>query len=1114
MPVLDFVEEEALDFQEESSPIDFKEELSVEQRTTALIARSENDALRQEQEALRKADAGATVAKILGVAEKIVQPIADLAHLPVRILELPEQLAASLGQPTPYTIKAPALPPEVALKAVEFATPGGAASEGSTAKATQEFIAEMASGVTSPEMVALMLAGSKVPGPVGRYFQAQMLSQVPASIEAIKEAETGKESTKAVLATAANIALPALIEKGMPKTAKVERAKEVGPATAAVISKETGKEPSPAVSAPAPETAPPATAAGESKTPISVESPTAIGPSVPEVTPPVEKAQLPVEQPLVGLGAATPAEFELSPKTPTGIKNATVDRERIKRGLPAAMQPARRDFGTVWDAAMAKIDVDPEYTSRLMGELKDKPRALTDLEDATLLHRQIELQNEYGKATRDLAQAFDDGRMEDVAAEKVRVNLISDQLLELYNIDKAAGTETGRGLNARKMMAYEDFSLAKMELEKRAAKDGEQLTDAERAEVVRANKEIKETQKRYDERVARAESEGREAAIEQGVKKAKSAPEPFETQAEIVEALKDKFMAGEADAITSLVQKLARQFVAQGITERDPLVAAVHDVIKGIDPTLTIRDTMDAISGYGRFRQLSKDEISVKLRDLKGQMQQVAKLEDMQRNKPPLKTGTERRKPSDEERRLIKLVNEAKNRFQIPITDEATQLKSSLDTLKTKLRNNIVDYEARLKAKDFEKKPRRLIQMDQEAQRLHFEAAKAKVNWHTALMKDRLARRSLPAKIIGGVGEAMNTVRAIMTSGEFSGVLRQGGIIAAGHPFRAVKAFPAMFRAFRSEAQQHAVNLEIMSRPNYPLYVRSKLFLSEHGQKLSQMEEAYMSRWAEKIPFVAGTQRAYSTFLNKLRADSFDAMAKTLVRRQGELTPERANAIANFINVATGRGNVVGKEATLVGLNQYFFAPRWVMSRFQFITGQPFFRGDKHSRRLIAEEYGKFLTGMGVVYGLWAMAGNEVETDPRSSDFGKLVVGNTRVDLMAGLQQGTVLLSRLGSGQTKQLDGDLVSIRGENVPYGSSDSAGVIGRFLRTKLAPVPASAIDLLSGQDLVGKPVTAAGELAELSVPLTYRDIYKAMVDQGVPIGTALSLLAIFGAGVQTYE
>lgn len=238
----------------------------------------------------------------------------------------------------------------------------------------------------------------------------------------------------------------------------------------------------------------------------------------------IEKVETQVQKvapEMKGMGGAVPSEFA-SAKTPTSIKNATVDAERAKRGLPPAMQPARKDFGKVWDEAMAEMDKDPTYVlngkiqkgvqDRLVDELRDKPRALTDKEDAMLLHRQIDLQNEYGKATRELALAVDDAkefpnRAADVVEWKQRVARISDELYELYEINKRSGTETGRGLNARKMMAYEDYSLAAMETRLRAAKGGDRLTVGEQAEIGRISKRIDKAQKAIEDYQKKVQSD-------------------------------------------------------------------------------------------------------------------------------------------------------------------------------------------------------------------------------------------------------------------------------------------------------------------------------------------------------------------------------------------------------------------------------------------------------------------------------------------------------------------------------------------------------------------------------------------------------------------------------
>lgn len=550
-------------------------------------------------------------------------------------------------------------------------------------------------------------------------------------------------------------------------------------------------------------------------------------PTEPAPEPPKEQPKEIVDQPVnsesdteeqlkfTGMGGAVPSEFERSPQTPTGIKNATVDKERAERGLPPAVEPLRKSFGEVWDKAMARIDREPEWIDNLTDELRDKPRALTDEEDAALLHRQVDLQNDYGKATRDLAQAHDDGNEALIQQAKIRTALLSDKLLDLYNIGKQAGTETGRGLNARKMMAYEDFSLAQMELSKRSANGGRPLTDAEHAENLELHKKIEATQKAIDdyraatqERISKLESEAtlnrikaeesakpqiHPAIIEQAkkivskihdeaeksrailkerlgrastgidpttlyhlsvvgadhlataaldiaewsVKMAQDLGEDWDkvkahaqdiydaSEQRIRNATKDnleaaremrnkspeeqikandakigeKIKAGKKNDISWHVQRIARLLVQSGVTDREALIGRVHEILKKHLPDITRRETMDAISGYGDFKQLSKDQISLQLRGMKGEMQQIAKLEDMQAGTPPLKSGVERRAPTDVERELLKKVNDAKNKFRVPMTDAATQLKSALDTVKTRLKNEITDLETQISRK-------------------------------------------------------------------------------------------------------------------------------------------------------------------------------------------------------------------------------------------------------------------------------------------------------------------------------------------------------------------------------------------------------------------------------
>lgn len=723
--------------------------------------------------------------------------------------------------------------------------------------------------------------------------------------------------------------------------------------------------------------------------------------------------------------APTPVSAAAPEQSPTSIKNATVDAERAARGLPPAMEPSRRSFGEVWDQAMRKVDEDPTHPDRLISELADKPRSIFDWEDAMLLRRQVELQNEYQKVAEGLTKARDAGDTVAANEQGARLSSISDRLLTLYNVNKAAGTESGRGLNARKMMANEDFTLAKMELDWRVKRGGEKLTPSERAEVLRLNKKIEQTQKAYDEYVARTEKRIADA-----------------------EALNNPRIKPIVERILNTIDKAAEE-------ARNRLKS--QKVTFGSGPLHEIPNIRDyAIIGASKIAR-GAYEFS------KWSAEMVKEFGD--KITPHLKVIF------DESGKYL---------------DESSGGEAGVQTA--------------LKGKRVRTK------QTKEAEKLDFEQAKAKQEWAKVLFEQEQANRTKLQKVLGTTGEVINTSRAIITSADLSAVLRQGGFIGVAHPVRAAKSFPAMFKAFRSEAGQHAINQEIANRPNFPLYQQSKLYLSEHGHSLAKMEEAYMSRWADKIPLVAGSQRAYVTFLNKLRADSFDAMVKSL-SKDGNVTPAEGAAIANFINVATGRGLASQTGSAMTGLSTVFFAPRYVASRFQLLAGQPFYKGTAATRKMIAGEYARYLIGMGIIYGLAEMAGGEVGTDPTSSDFGKVRFGDTRVDPLSGLSQTAVFTSR----EAEQF---LKTMRGEKRKWGERGGAEIFGRFLRTKLSPMFGTAVNIASGENVVGEEVTPGTVARDLTVPLSMRDIYDTMIEQGIPAGTALALLSMFGMGVQTYE
>ncbi len=1030
-----------------------------------------------------------------------------------------------------------------------------------------------------------------------------------------------------------------------------------------------------------------------------------------------------------GLGAAKVEEVA---PAGTGLKNAIGDVERELHGLPEAYQKQVRNMPEVWQEAADIIAKDPQAGKKLADELKWNPqREMTDTDSALLLRHKVALENAKNQAAEDTIT----GKTPEARAEaQARFDDLSLQLTDLLDAARFRGSQWGREGRWRQALAFEDYSLETMVSDKQVEL-GRKLTPAEHAEVQKMQKRIAELEKQLADKKVKDVTGEKAGAVEESVdatvKKAKAQKARDKAagverdlaaeEKEALDYLKESFGEnGDFRDTQNVIRKLMELLAESGVHERLPMEDAIHRFLQGIDPRITREQAQDLMSNYGKSRLPSSKPAKVIVRDINAQILSVRKLLDYFQGKRPKLTGQLRDVPSQIQRNLLKMVNEAKKNFKLEgPTDSAKSIKSALDAVNTRLKNRLADlkqevvtrrkiirertpspyneetlrlkreieevqkqhdeifgtemtdaqrlalaeksadrqiaelerqiktgeifpkskeefnlrsekldaakarleelklerkfareasqprperevrqgearikaldkkiaeierqikndevfskgrkvkdqatdpriiareeklnalkaerefarerlqpglepheafllnyqqrlrrmaskYQERLARGDFEPKPKKTPPVDANTNRLSFELAQAKGAWHEAMMKDRLAKRSKFKKVLSAGQEVLNTSRAILTSLDLSAVLRQGGFIALGHPVRAAKAFPAMFKALRSKEGQHAVNEEIMARPNFPAYKRAKLYLSEHGKGLSNMEEAYMTRWAEKIPLVAASERAYVTFLNKLRADSFDAMAETLGRK-GEFTEAEANAVANYINVSTGRGSLGAKEQALVGLNTVLFAPRYVASRFQMLAGQPLYRGSARTRLAIAKEYGRFLAGIGIIYGLAQLDGAEIESDPRSADFGKLRYGRTRVDPMAGLLQGTTLVSRLASGETKNTKGRIVPIRGDAVPYSGATSADVIGRFLRTKLNPIFGTSVDILSGKNLVGEKVTPQSVAQNMLVPLSMQDIYATMKEQGVPRGTALSLLSTFGMGLQTRQ
>lgn len=374
-------------------------------------------------------------------------------------------------------------------------------------------------------------------------------------------------------------------------------------------------------------------------------------------------------------------------------------------------------------------------------------------------------------------------------------------------------------------------------------------------------------------------------------------------------------------------------------------------------------------------------------------------------------------------------------------------------------------------------------------------------------------------KVLRGVTGVADTSRGLITGFDLSYLFRQGAALTFAHPVKAFHAFVESIKAFGSERAADRAMDEINQRANSVLYRRAGVYLAEPEAGLSGQEEAFIGRWVGKIPGLAGSQRAYTTFLNRMRADVFDSMLSGLTRK-GRGSDAEATAIANYVNVASGRGKLNtpfgSLEDSAVTLSRLFFSPRFVASRFQLLTGEPLWGGTRATRGAIALEYARFGLGLALFYGMYLLADDKakVSFEPRSSDFGKIVTDRVRIDPMAGLAQDVTLGARSGSGQTVSSTGKTTDLRGDKVPYRGDKIDDLVKDFVRRKFAPVPGAITNMVTGEDALHRPTTLGKEALGLVTPLAGKDVLEALQEQGAPRGIATGILALLGMGSQVYE
>lgn len=395
--------------------------------------------------------------------------------------------------------------------------------------------------------------------------------------------------------------------------------------------------------------------------------------------------------------------------------------------------------------------------------------------------------------------------------------------------------------------------------------------------------------------------------------------------------------------------------------------------------------------------------------------------------------------------------------------------------------------------------------------------------------------------------------RAAITSFDFSFPGIQGFFFVGTKEYW--QAFIPMFETFFSRSAFQTVKKSIAIRPTAKLMEQSGLDIVDVAGTLGKTEEAFQSILISKLPpgfkqGVEASNRAYATFANKLRADIWDRLNRKVLTKVRGVSPldemikkevaktakklkrlptqeeqvqlaegvynDWLSKMAGFVNLASGRGPLGKLEPAAKFFNATFFSPRLMSSRLLLMWPGTYIKLPPVVRK---EAFKNMLVTTGTFIGILQLASLipevDVSWDMRSSDGGKVRIGDTRIDFGAGFLPFLRIYTQLITGQTKNLKTG--RIRDIDDIY-NLDPLVMLQRFFEFKTAPIVNYAIGSMRGYTIFGERFQFDKELLKRFIPIIMQDMWELYKDRTIDevglLGPAAFGLSIFGKGVQTFD
>lgn len=383
----------------------------------------------------------------------------------------------------------------------------------------------------------------------------------------------------------------------------------------------------------------------------------------------------------------------------------------------------------------------------------------------------------------------------------------------------------------------------------------------------------------------------------------------------------------------------------------------------------------------------------------------------------------------------------------------------------------------------------------------------------------------------GPIRATLSAHKAWLTSGDISAPGRQGKAFVFNKAWWT--SLDDMFKAWGSKRGFDLVNDSIQNHPSglfnrttLPSGRQVKSWAEQMGLELPQHEEMFTGSAGKKFGEITGIERssrAHTAFLNKLRSDQFASMIRD--SQAAGIDPIRnqhiAKAYAKFINDATGRGSVnIGKwklENNMQMMNDLFFAPKNMAGQIKtwnnILNPMKYYNYDRVLRKQALKSLFA-VAGLGLGVGELARhAGAKVSNDPTSSDFRKVRLGDSRIDMFGGYQQFPVAAMKFMSGlATSTITGKTTDLTAGR--FGQRTRKDVGESFFVNRLSPLASFIYAWMDNREFDGQPFEVKRAAFERVFPIAAKDIWE-LAQEDPALAAAMAPLSVTGfASTQHYS